>query len=141
MSITFVATENLHRAARFTYENMRVYYKQFAPDWDVAKVLEVTQELENLDIVFQQEVVGVMRLATGDEGYILRDLQVLPTFQNRGIGKAAVKEAKRRAANANVNTLTLRVLKISPAITLYTRNGFTIRSEDERFYHMAANVR
>ncbi|MEI8646880.1 GNAT family N-acetyltransferase [Paraglaciecola sp. Hal342] len=120
---------------------MRVYYEQFAPDWDVAKVLEVTQELENLDIVFHQEVVGVMRLATGDEGYIIRDLQVLPTFQNRGIGKAAVKEAKRRAANANVNTLTLRVLKISPAITLYTRNGFTIRSEDERFYHMAAEVR
>ncbi|GAC24355.1 GCN5-related N-acetyltransferase [Paraglaciecola mesophila KMM 241] len=141
MSITFVATENLHRAARFTYENMRVYYKQFAPDWDVAKVLEVTQELDNLDIVFQQEVVGVMRLATGDEGYILRDLQVLPTFQNRGIGKAAVKEAKRRAANANVNTLTLRVLKISPAITLYARNGFTIHSEDERFYHMAATIR
>lgn len=141
MSITFVATENLHRAARFTYENMRVHYEQFAPDWDVAKVLEVTQELDNLDIIFQQEVVGVMRLATGDEGYILRDFQVLPTFQNRGIGKAAVKEAKRRAANANVNTLTLRVLKISPAITLYARNGFTIRSEDERFYHMAATIR
>jgi|TARA_R110000744_G_scaffold62323_4_gene128620 GNAT superfamily N-acetyltransferase len=141
VSITFVATENLHRAARFTYENMRVHYEQFAPDWDVAKVLEVTQELDNLDIIFQQEVVGVMRLATGDEGYILRDFQVLPTFQNRGIGKAAVKEAKRRAANANVNTLTLRVLKISPAITLYARNGFTIRSEDERFYHMAATIR
>ncbi|MGY0583817.1 MAG: GNAT family N-acetyltransferase, partial [Paraglaciecola chathamensis] len=75
MSITFVATENLLRAARFTYENMRVYYEQFAPDWDVTKVLEVTQELENLDIVFHQEVVGVMRLATGDEGYIIRDLQ------------------------------------------------------------------
>ncbi|QHJ11022.1 hypothetical protein FX988_01244 [Paraglaciecola mesophila] len=141
MSITFVATENLHRAARFTYENMRIYYEQFAPDWDIAKVLDVTAELENLDIVFHNEVVGVMRLAMGDEGYILRDLQVLPAFQNKGIGKAAVNEAKRRAAKANVNTLTLRVLKISPAITLYTRNGFRLHSEDDRFYHMTADVR
>ncbi|GAC30401.1 hypothetical protein GPAL_3555 [Glaciecola pallidula DSM 14239 = ACAM 615] len=64
----------------------------------------------------------------------------MPTLQNKGIGKAALNEAKRRTLNANLTTLTLRVLKISPALTLYERNGFVIQGEDERFFNMAAEL-
>ena len=140
VNITFIRSENLQRAANFTFENMHVYYEQFAPDWDATKVLEVTSNLDNFDILFQGEVVGVMRLEFEDECCVLRDLQVIQDFQSKGIGKKALVEAKRLATRANLSSLKLRVLKISPAIKLYERNGFVLQSEDERFFYMAAEV-
>ena len=50
MKITFIPSTNLPRAAEFTFNNMRDYYAQFAPDWDAEKVLGVTAELINYDI-------------------------------------------------------------------------------------------
>ena len=140
MNIGFLRSQNLKRTANFTFENMRVYYEQFAPDWDASKVLEMISELENYDIIYEGEVVGVMRLQFEKECCVLRDLQVVTTVQNKGIGKAALQEAKRLTSDANLNKLKLRVLKISPAINLYERNGFIKQSEDERFFNMAAEV-
>lgn len=140
MDITFLPSKDLEKAATFTFENMRVYYEQFAPDWNASKVLEVTSSLENYDILYHKEVVGVMRLQFENECCILRDLQVVATAQNKGIGYAALQEAKKRTLQANLNKLTLRVFKVSPAVNLYKRNGFTIQSEDERFYNMEAKV-
>lgn len=139
-NIKFLRSKDLERAASFTFENMRVYYEQFAPDWNASKVLEVTSSLENYDILYQKEVVGVMRLQFESEYCILRDLQVVATAQNKGIGYAALQEAKKRTLQANLNKLTLRVFKVSPAVNLYKRNGFTIQSEDDRFYNMEVSV-
>jgi len=140
MTISFVRTADLKRAASITFDNMRIYYQQFVPEWDVSKVFEATLELENYDILFQQQVVGVMRLQFNDDFCVLRDLQIIDSAKNKGIGSASLNEAKRRAVNANLNTLTLRVFKSSPAVALYKRNGFVIRSEDERFFNMIAKI-
>ena len=98
--ITFLRSTNLKRAASFTFDNMRGYYEQFAPDWDVSKVYEATLEVENYDIIFQQQVVGVMRLQFEDECCVLRDLQVIDSAKNKGIGQAALQEAKHRTLHA-----------------------------------------
>ena len=140
MNISFLRTEDLKRAASITFDNMRVYYQQFALAWDVSKVFEATLELENYDIIFQQQVVGVMRLQLNDDCYVLRDLQIIDSAKNKGIGRASLNEAKRRALNANLNTLTLRVFESSPAVAFYERNGFVIQSEDERFFNMIAKI-
>jgi GNAT superfamily N-acetyltransferase len=54
-----------------------------------------------------------------DDCCVLRDLQIIDSAKNKGIGRASVNEAKRRALNAKLTTLTLRVFKISPAVALY----------------------
>ena len=136
MKITFFQTTNLQRAAEFTFANMQEYYAKFAPDWDAEKVLEVTAELVNYDIQLDNQTVGVMRLQFEDNNCVLRDLQVIPSAQNRGIGSAAIKEAEKLALAAKVNSLTLRVFKISPAVSLYNKVGFVVSSEDDRFYNM-----
>ncbi len=69
MDIGFLRSENLKRAANLTFENMQIYYEQFAPDWNASKVFEVTSQLKNYDILYQQEVVGVMRLQFEKECY------------------------------------------------------------------------
>ncbi|WP_342767311.1 GNAT family N-acetyltransferase [Alteromonas aestuariivivens] len=88
---------------------MHQYYQQFAPAWDVAKVFEVTKNLKNYDLLFQGEVAGIMRLQFEADCCYLRDLQVTPTLQNKGIGNAAIHEAKRQALDAKMNTVQLRV--------------------------------
>ncbi|AXT38079.1 GNAT family N-acetyltransferase [Alteromonas sp. BL110] len=136
MKITFFQTTNLQRAAEFTFANMQEYYAKFAPDWNAEKVLEVTAELVNYDIQLDNQTVGVMRLQFEDNTCVLRDLQVIPSAQNKGIGSEAIKEAEKLALAAKVNSLTLRVFKISPAVSLYNKVGFVISSEDDRFYNM-----
>jgi GNAT superfamily N-acetyltransferase len=140
MKITFVPSSDLGRAANFTFENMRGYYALFAPDWNAEKVLEVTKALVNYDIQLDNQTVGVMRLQFEDNTYVLRDLQVIPSAQNRGIGSAAIKEAEKLAVAARVNSLTLRVFKISPAVSLYNKVGFVVSSEDDRFYNMVKSL-
>jgi len=81
-----------------------------------------------------------MRLQFENECCALRDLQGVATVQNKGIGKAALQEAKRLTFNANLNQVKLRVLKISPAINIYERNGFIKQCEDEHFFNMAAEI-
>lgn len=100
MSISFKRSIDLQKAAQFTFDNMYQYYQRLAPDWDVAKVLQATEDLENYDILYNHEVVGVLRLQFEGQYCYLRDLQVVPTLQNKGIGKAALNEAKRRTLNA-----------------------------------------
>ncbi|XLP07730.1 GNAT family N-acetyltransferase [Alteromonas marina] len=141
MTIAFIPCTELQRAAELTFDNMRVYYAQYAPEWDVEKVLSATSKLINLDILLDEKVVGVMRLEYEDDNCVLRDLQIIPNEQNKGIGVTALQEAKRLALSANKNTLSLRVFKISPAVALYQRDGFVIKSEDDRFFNMVKDLK
>jgi GNAT superfamily N-acetyltransferase len=75
-----------------------------------------------------------------NEQYFLRDLQIAEGYKNCGIGKLALDEAKRLAKLAQGTLLQLRVLKVSPAIALYERNGFIAESEDERFINMVVKL-
>jgi GNAT superfamily N-acetyltransferase len=133
MKITFVTSTNLPRAAEFTFNNMRDYYAQFAPDWDAEKVLGVTAELINYDIQVDSETVGVMRLQYDGNTCILRDLQVIPSAQNKGIGSAAIEEAERLALGANTNSLDLRVFKVSPAVSLYKKWDLSLKVKTTAF--------
>ena len=137
---TFIPSTNLPKAAEFTFNNMRDYYAQFAPDWDAEKVLGITAELINYDIQVDSETVGVMRLQYDGNTCMLRDLQFIPSAQNKGIGSAAIEEAERLALGANTNSLDLRVFKVSPAVSLYKKVGFIIKSEDDRFFNMTKHL-
>ena len=138
--ITFRPAEDLAKAAELTLTNMRSYYAQYSVEWDKAQIQEMTQQLLNWDILMAGKVVGVIRLSFDSEGCYLRDLQVDQQFQNRGIGALALAEVERLARASNARLLRLRVFKNSPAVQLYQRHGFSVNSEDERFYYMSRAV-
>ncbi len=140
MDITFKPSTNLIELAKITFNNMEPYYRKYSVDWRVQEIVEKTSGLENFDILHQSSIVGVLRLQYDVDYCYLRDIQVDPLFQNKGIGKAALMEAKRLTLNYGLKDLKLRVFKISPAINLYKRNGFTVESEDDRFFNMVAKV-
>lgn len=134
--ITFKPATNLAKAARYTLTNMQPYYQQYSVEWDEAQIEKMTEDLINFDIFSEGEAVGVIRLQFDSEGCYLRDLQVDHNYQNRGIGSEAIAEAVRLSKAHGSHLLKLRVFKNSPAVQLYKRQGFSVTSEDERFYYM-----
>ena len=146
--ISYQLTADLLVSADITYNNMRAYYQHYGVNWQQSQIKEKIVDLENWDILYNASVVGAIRLAFEDNACYIRDLQVNETFQNNGIGAAAIAECERLAINAGVNTLKLRVFKISPAYNLYKRNGFETDSysktindkEDDNFFYMSKEI-
>ncbi|KXF82381.1 GNAT family N-acetyltransferase [Enterovibrio coralii] len=134
--VSFQPSTDLSTSAVLTFENMRPYYAHYGVDWQQATIYEQISGLDNWDILIQGEVVGAIRMAMENGDGYLRDLQVNAAFQNRGVGAKALDEAARIAKERGAAHLKLRVFKISPAFHLYTREGFTLVKEDDRFYYM-----
>jgi ribosomal protein S18 acetylase RimI-like enzyme len=138
--ITFRPAKNLASAAELTFANMRSYYEQYSVGWDIVQIEKMTRDLTNFDILFKGEPVGVIRLSFDDEGCHLRDLQVDERYQGRGIGSQALAETERLAREADAPTIRLKVFKNSHAVRLYQRTGFSMSSEDDRFYYMVCFI-
>jgi len=136
MNIVFRPTKSLVKAAKYTLSNMGSYYKRYDVDWGVNQIIDKTKDLDNFDIYFGETIVGVVRLQYEGDCCYLRDLQIIPSYQNKGIGQAALSEVKRIASGLKLRKVQLKVFKISPAVSLYKRNGFATESEDERFFIM-----
>ena len=138
--IVYQPTRDLSASAQITYNNMRTYYEYYAVDWALPTIVEQITGLDNWDILSDGDVIGAIRFAWDNDECYLRDLQVSSQYQKQGIGAQAVAESVRLAREYGVKQLRLRVFKISPAYHLYTRCGFTIASEDERFFNMVKNI-
>ncbi|MDF2178891.1 GNAT family N-acetyltransferase [Aliiglaciecola sp. CAU 1673] len=138
--ISYQRCTSLSGSAGITLKNMRPYYEHYSVDWDQEKILQQIASLQNWDILCAGEVVGAIRIALEGDACYLRDLQVSDTYQNRGIGAKALEESRRLAIESGASELRLKVFKISPAHHLYSRNGFEVFDEDERFYYMVQKI-
>jgi GNAT superfamily N-acetyltransferase len=137
MTITYQKTADLHASALITYQNMRSYYEHFSVDWQADEIKAQIVALDNWDIVDNGKTIGAIRLAFEDACCYLRDLQVIESAQNQGVGAFALKFCEKIARDKKLTNITLRVFKISPATHLYLRSGFIVDSEEERFYYMS----
>ncbi|MEX3073069.1 GNAT family N-acetyltransferase [Vibrio alginolyticus] len=140
MDISLQPTFDFSKSATITFDNMRAYYEHYSIDWKQPNILEQITRLESWDILFNGEVVGAIRLEYDGDHCYLRDLQVLSSFQNQGVGAAALAETSRLAMDSGATQVRLKVFKISPAYHLYVRNGFVVEKEDDRFYYMSRPV-
>lgn len=138
--ITLKPTKNLLSSATITFENMKPYYEHYGVDWQVDKISEQIQTLENWDVLKENDVVGAVRLAYEPKGCYLRDLQVSDQFRNQGIGACVLSNVEDMVKAKGLIELRLRVFKISPASSLYLRSGFQTTQEDERFLYMSKSL-
>jgi GNAT superfamily N-acetyltransferase len=108
--------------------------------WDPDRFLASWAAFENLMIVEGSQVVGLLRLTPERDALGLRDLQVLPEHQGRGIGTWAVQQAQSIAACRGFRRLQLRVYEDNPAKALYARLGFEVESVVDGAIHMACDL-
>ncbi len=138
--ISYQKTQDLVQSAKITYENMHSHYTHYAVDWDASNISKKIVDLDNWDILYDGKVVGAIRLEFDDEGCCLRDLQISKDFQNKGIGLSALSKVEKLAKECNKSQVRLKVFKISPAYKLYTRFGFKLDKEDDRFFYMSKTI-
>lgn len=79
--------------------------------------------------------VGVFSVLTMKTYFFLARIELLPAYQNQGIGTKILTALKTRA-HAQSKPIMLHVFKSNPAINLYTRLGFKVIREDETQYEM-----
>lgn len=121
-------------------ETMKEYFEQ-AGGWDEREQRDYAgAHIENTKIiVVDGRDAGVIKVLPQSGGLDLHQFQILPGFQNRGIGGLLIGEILQEAAGAGAD-VTLDVLKVNPALRLYKRMGFRITSEDEHNYYMRCDA-
>ncbi|MDC9521149.1 GNAT family N-acetyltransferase [Pseudoalteromonas sp. Angola-31] len=135
--LEIVATEDLKAAAHFTFNNMKPYYEMYAVDWDVENIYQATKGLKNFDIMCKGQLIGVVRLSFEKGRCQLRDIQIAAIFQNKGYGALVIAKVVDIARQHSVKFIDLKVFQRSPAFKLYSRIGFAVDREDDRFYYMS----
>ncbi|MGY0633634.1 GNAT family N-acetyltransferase [Luteimonas sp. A478] len=117
--------------------NMAGYRGARGIDWDPQRFHASWLEFENLMVLADGEVVGLLRVLPEGEALAIRDLQLLPAWQGRGIGRWAVEQAKALAAERGFHRLVLRVYTDNPARNLYLREGFVVEATVDGTLHMS----
>lgn len=138
--LEFVDTKDLQYAAQFTFNNMKPYYEMYGVDWEVEDVHQATKDLSNFDILANGQHIGVLRLSFEGERCQLRDIQIGAVHQSKGYGAQVISKVKSIALQRNLKFIVLKVFQRSPAHKLYSRIGFAVDSEDDRFYYMSLSV-
>jgi ribosomal protein S18 acetylase RimI-like enzyme len=84
--------------------------------------------------------IGVLLVEERPDEVYLGLLELLPAWQNKGIGTEILRRLLRRAAHAN-RALSLHVLRANPrAVALYAREGLrVVREEETRFLMRSKN--
>jgi ribosomal protein S18 acetylase RimI-like enzyme len=86
-------------------------------------------------ILINNKPIGLLKLAVMKEHIHIRQFQILPKYQGKGVGTQVLKSVIAKAAKLNLY-ITLNVLLANPAKTLYQRMGFYITGQNELEYHM-----
>ncbi|WP_258872665.1 GNAT family N-acetyltransferase [Thalassotalea euphylliae] len=82
-----------------------------------------------------QATVGLIKLGVENGNLHIRQFQILPQYQNKGIGDKVLLVCKRKASEQH-RTITLNVLHDNPAKQLYLRHGFVIENTDNLQHFM-----
>ena len=88
-------------------------------------------------ITFQRKDVGVLSVRKQETEVFLKFIEVLPEYQNQGIGTTVLKSILEEAHDTG-QAVCLQVLKVNPARSLYERQGFLITRETAIHYLMRA---
>jgi len=94
-------------AESLTKTNMASYYQDREISWDRNQFLSSWEELDNYEVLLNRARVGVLRFSYSGDTTYLRDFQLLPEFQGRGIGSKCLDLVIRHAFNRQSTLLRL----------------------------------
>jgi|SRR3989338_3702362 len=118
--------------------NMRKYVEEIRGWNDKAEREDMKKKFTGgLDQIIQIDGkdAGVLRVLEDEKSTMLDHIELLPEFQNMGIGKKIIKDLISK--NKPVN---LQVLKQNPAVRLYKELGFKITGETDLKYQMSTGL-
>lgn len=90
---------------------------------------------DSLIICLEDTQVGLLKLSKFSQRMHIRQLQIMPDYQNKGIGQKVISAIKKQAKRLNL-PITLNVLLDNPAKSLYMREGFEVFSRNDLEFQM-----
>ena len=124
------ASESLSRL------NMSSYRASRGIAWDPERFRLSWGEFENLAIVQGSQCAGFLRLLPEGGALAIRDIQIFPELQGKGIGTWAIEQVKLLACDRGYAAVKLRVYPENPAMGLYKRLGFGVERIEDAVVHM-----
>lgn len=124
MNIEFRKAKSKEYSSTLIQKNMKAYYVKNNITWDPVFFDRHWTILENVEVYFDSERVGILRFSFDDENCYIRDLQIEQLYQGRGIGSHCLHYAFDIAKARGDGFIRLKVFSDNPAITLYQRHGF-----------------
>lgn len=131
------AEDQLAFCEALTRSNLSAYLVARGMAWDAGLYRASWREFENLMVLADDRVAGVLRLRADGGALEIRDLQVEPASQGQGIATWAIQQVKSLAAERGFELIRLRVFEENPAKVLYARLGFVREAVVGRKVHMA----
>lgn len=97
-------------------------------------------KFEHIEIVESNgEKIGMMKSSEDDTAIHLHQIQVKPTWANKGIGSWLIRNLISTGKEKNKN-IELHVLKTNPVKKLYDRLGFVVVADEPHKYLMRYTV-
>jgi GNAT superfamily N-acetyltransferase len=109
-----------------TRSNMSGYVAKYWGGWDETIYRTNYDRTENLLLRLGPDRIGFVRLEIADRTLLLEDAQILPAYQNRGLGGWMLERVVEIAAERGCVVVKLRCFKDNPARNLYPRSGFAV---------------
>lgn len=79
-------------------------------------------------VYVDQSRVGILLVSTDESQIVVKQIYVMPAFQNQGIGTAIISDLKQHSEATRL-PITLRVLQVNPAKQFYLNMGFQIEKQ------------
>ncbi|MFQ3195969.1 MAG: N-acetylglutamate synthase-like GNAT family acetyltransferase [Colwellia sp.] len=86
-------------------------------------------------ILMNKQPIGLIKLGVLADKLHIRQLQISPQYQGKGVGSKVLALVKKKAKELKL-PLTLNVLLANPVISLYLRHGFIVTGQNELEYQM-----
>ncbi|SEN29514.1 GNAT family N-acetyltransferase [Lihuaxuella thermophila] len=118
--------------------NMRPYVEQLRGWDDEAEREDMKTKFRPFHdqiVVIGNQDAGIFAVDESDSEICLRHIEILPAYQNRGVGTALIQQILSRAEQRRL-PVKLTVLKMNPARHLYQRLGFRLDGETDLKYRM-----
>lgn len=136
MPVQVEKSNSIASASELTRLNMRHYYQLRNIAWDQKTYQKNWSQFENFDVKYQGDWVGILRFSSDESALYIRDLQILPKYQNLGIGYSCLIYALEKAKSHSLSRLRLLVFSENRALNLYKRFGFKDLGESEGLIKM-----
>lgn len=102
-------------------------------NYHLARIHEAYKE--SLIIHLDDMKIGLIKLSKRPDKLHIRQLQILPEFQNKGVGGKVLSVVIQKSKDL-ILPITLSVLLKNPAKKLYLKHGFKVVGENNLEYKM-----
>lgn len=140
LSLRPAESKELDASESLSRRNMANYRASRGISWDPERFRLSWGEFENLAIVQGSQCIGFIRLLPEADALAIRDVQIFPEFQGKGIGTWAIEQIKLLASDRGYVAVKLRVYPENPAMALYTRLGFGVERTEDAVVHMYCSI-